>query len=334
MKITSLFKLSVALIVLSSYANAVTIFSFAADSNTYPTTTAANFDNSSNDIYGTDDSGNGSGWGSGITTNFNGASSVINPGDQKTSSGSNPQTTTYFGPTFYAGINRDAYKGAGGVIHSNGNGFRIRVNSISQNDINTSAAAGGAGGTNGINFKAVFMFDADDADTINYGFGSTDTLVARIAVPVVMGTDNRAYSASYRAMVKADGEYYAGTLNTIDLSALSGSNSQTFDLTEDGASATWTLMDDFEKSNNSLQSDASHPKNLTVDGSTTVIGSQLTGITQVGFLLDTTGAVNSGGYNFGVRQFSAEATAVPEPSSYALIAGMLTLASIIFRRRK
>ena len=330
MKITSLFKLLVALIALSSYANAVTIFSFAANTNTYPTTTAANFNDGTYDTYGTTDTGSGTGWGSAITTNFDGT--VSGSAGQQFTQGSN--TTTYFGPTFYAGINRDAYKGAGGVIHSNGNGFRIRVNNISQSDINTSAAAGGVGGTNGINFKAVFMFDAEDADTINYGFGSTDTLVARLAVPVNMGTENRAYSASYRAMVKADGEYYAGTLNTINLSALSGSNSQTFDLTEDGASATWTLMDDFEKTNNSLQSNASHPKNLTVDGSTTVIGSQLTNITQVGFLLDTTGAVNSGGYNFGVRQFSAEATAVPEPSSYALIAGMLTLASIIVRRRK
>ena len=334
----NLLKLSATLIAISGYANAINIFDFAADTNLSPTTTAANFNAVDNDgnltnpnnIYGTTDSGNGTGWGSSVTTNFDG-SVKANPGDQNTAGS---HTTTYYGPTFYAGINRDAYKGSGGVIHSNGNGFRIRVNNITQADIDTSAAAGGAGGTNGINFKAVFMFDANGADRNNYVFGAEDSLVARLAVPVNMGTENRAFSASYRAMIKADGEYYAGSLYNVDLSALSGSNSETFDLTEDGASATWTLMDNMVSSNNSLQSNNNHPNNLTVDGTTTVVGSELTNITQVGFLLETTAAINTGGYNFGVRQFSAEATVVPEPSSYALIAGMLALTSIMMRRRQ
>ena len=72
-----------------------------------------------------------------------------------------------------------------------------------------------------------------------------------------------------------------------------------------------------------------------MDGTTTVIGSQLTNVTQVGFLLETDSTEQTGGYNYGVRQFRAEATvAVPESSSYALIAGMLALASVMLRRRQ
>ena len=317
---TSILKLATAFVALTISAHAVEIFSVTTVTTVYPTTNAANFAGGEYDIYGTTDSGTATGWGSGITSNFNGATpwsitnqdtgvttnftSVVNPGDQSTQ-GSN--LTTYFGPKFYAGLNRDDYKGSAGVIHSNGNGYRIRVNNIVQADIDNN-------GGNGINFKAVFMFDADTsslAEGDGFVFGATDTLDARIAIPNNVGTDGKASLATYRPMVKANGEYYAGPLYTVDLSVLTGANSTNIDISNAGAAATWTLMPNMERQNNSLQSAPSHPKNLTVisDGTeTTVAGSDLTNITQVGFLLETTGEINTGGYNYGVKQFSANAT--------------------------
>jgi hypothetical protein len=91
------------------------------------------------------------------------------------------------------------------------------------------------------------MFDADTSSLSGVGdnliFANSDTFTAKLAIPAVMGPNNgnRASAASYRAMVKANGEYYAGTLNTVDLSQITGST-LILSLSESCADATWTLM--------------------------------------------------------------------------------------------
>ena len=365
---TSILKLATAFMALTISAHAVEIFSVQTQTDQYPTTSVENFTGSSNDIYGTTDTGtqSGTGWGNTISSNFNGASSVINPGDQSTTTGTNPQTTTYFGPTFYAGVTRDAYKGAAGVIHSNGNGYRIRVNNVLTADIGTAqegtaqvgtapvaqvgtpavgepsdpdyvpasedyapavpasedyapasedfVAATGNGG-NDISFKAVFMFDADSTllgTDEQFVFAEGDVVEALLAVP--NNLPSRSSLATYRPLVKANGEYYAGDLYTVDMASLSGTNSSTFTISTDAGATNWTLMPNLESSVNALLGAANGPQNMTVDtsgGATIVTGTTLLGVTQVGFLLETiaTDATgNLGGYNYGVRQLSAQAS--------------------------
>ena len=165
-------------------------------------------------IYGTTDAGNGAGWGQAFGANLTHANATLTPGMQKTQ-GAN--TTTYFGPTVHIGTNRDGYQGAGGVHNSGGGGYRIRVNNVTQAQYDADPSGGG------INFKTVFMFDAVNPDVLNYGFSGTDTVSATVGTPLSMGnTVNKSSFASYRAVVKADGGYYAGNLNTFNVSDRSG----------------------------------------------------------------------------------------------------------------
>ena len=307
-------------------AQAAEVFSVTADLAAYPTTAATNFNAVDGDgnptnpynIYGTVDAGNGSGWGGGTSYNFDGVTAV-NPGDQNTS-GSN--TTTYFGPKFYAGVNRDVSQMQAGVIHANGNGYRIRCNNISAELI---AGNGGVSPS----AEAVFMFDVDttslSGESDSFIFGDSDTFTAKVAVPASMGpngiivtnasgvvtkSNNMASAASYRAMVKANGEYYAGTLNNVNFADIGDSTIQ-LNMSETCATATWTLMPNMEVTGNGIGA-----QNLTVDSSgsaTTVPGKFLTNITQVGFLITATAEINTGGFNYGVRQFIAQATPASQP---------------------
>ena len=322
MNITSVLKLATAFVAFSISAHAEVVFSFATVEDVYPTTkSSANFndlsavdaDGNPYNIYGATDTGTGAGWGGAITTNFDGSTYVANPGEQRSG-------TTYLGPSFYGGINREVTQFQAGVIHGHGNGFRLRCN-------NVGAALIDADG-NGPTAKAVFMFDADTSSLSGVGdnliFANSDTFTAKLAIPAVMGPNNgnRASAASYRAMVKANGEYYAGTLNTVDLSQITGST-LILSLSESCADATWTLMPSMDGSDyDSISTNPAHPQNLTVDTSssaTTVPGIALTNITQVGFYLESTANEQTGGYNYGVREFTAQATpaSTPDPIEWS-----------------
>jgi hypothetical protein len=344
MNITSLLKLATAFVAFSISAHAAEVFSVTTVSTTYPVTTAVNFNavdgagnfTNSYNIYGGDpDIGNADG--NQVITNFNGDSSAILPGDQgivtSTDNSVDPpvttitKRTTYFGPKVYAGVNRDQWQTQGTIMHSNGNGFRIRANSVS------AAQLANNGGVP-LNTKAIYMFDADTsslsvAPDDSLIFNDTDTLTAKLSVPGSLGpnwtgsgTPGRASLATYRTMVKAKGpgdvtaQYYAGTLYSVDLSEdnldeLPETGSKVLNMSETGAAATWTLVPNIEvDSGNALGQ-----TNLTVDTSdsaTTVSGKFLTNITQVGFLLETDTNQMSGGYNFGVREFIANASPASE----------------------
>jgi hypothetical protein len=296
-------------------AHAVEVFTFATGNGpNYPTTAADNFTGGQYDIYGTTDAGNGTGFGSVLTYNFDGTT-AITPGDQNTTystvNGEQvPNTTTYFGPKFYAGVNRDVSQMNAGVIHANGNGFRIRCNNVSAQLITDNGGVAPSA-------QAVFMFDADTSSLSGEGdnliFGAGDTLTAKVSIPNHFGPGfARATAASYRSVVKANGEYYAGTLYSVDIASLDDSYS-VIDVSETAAAATWTLMPNMAVA---AGDNGIGGQNLTVDSSasaTTVPGYALTNITQVGFLLSATSAEQTGGFNYGVREFAAQATPASQP---------------------
>ena len=198
------------------------------------------------------------------------------------------------------------------------------------------------------NYVAPITLEAEDS----WEFRRNDNIYAQLAVPATMGNagngdQNRASLATYRPVVMANGEYYAGTLHTVDLNAFAtdGNNNGTriFDLTVDASTTMWTKMENIVDTSTWYHNDSrGGPTNLIVDtsaavtaavdttstsgiiksftaGATTVAGSTLTNIQRVGFLLECAGAEHQGGINYGVRKFSANATRASSPESGTVV---------------
>ncbi len=390
MKYTPLLRLATAFVAfsISAHANWLSeeVFSVKTVSTIYPVMDADDFNDSAYDLNPSADPdiGDGSGWNSGWTHNFDPSSKFVDFGDQK-GNNANTKLTTYVGPKVYMGITRDGSPASLGIHNAYGNAYRIRMSVVDADDIGTAAQAqvglpgdsnyqaaqdATGNGGNDILARGLFMFDVGaqtgvaasgapgDPDyvaaTPNYvapltlatddswEFRRNNNIYAQLAVPAFMGpagngAQNVASLANYRPIVKANGEYYAGTLHTVDLGSFAtdgnGNSTRIFDLTVDASRTIWTKMENIVSSSKVFHNQSNGPTNLIVDvsgsvsavddttstpgitksfttGATTVAGSDLTNIEQVGFLLETSSRQQSRGYNYGVREFRANATRV------------------------
>ncbi len=64
-----------------------------------------------------------------------------------------------------------------------------------------------------------------------------------------------------------------------------------------------------------------------------IAGTSVTSIMEAGFYFNKTGSKETG-TNPVFSQFSADLAAIPEPSTFALIGGFMTLGAAAFRRRR
>ena len=390
MNMSLVLKLATAFVVIavSSHANRLSedIFSVTSVSTIYPVMDADDFNDSAYDLNPSADPdiGDGSGWNSGWTDNFDPSSKFVDFGDQK-GNNANTKLTTYVGPKVYMGITRDGSPASLGIHNAYGNAYRIRMSVVDADDIGTAAQAqvglpgdpnyqaaqdATGNGGNDILARGLFMFDVGAqtgvaasgnpgdpgyvAATPNYvapltlaagdswEFRRNNNIYAQLAVPAFMGpagngAQNVASLANYRPIVKANGEYYAGTLHTVDLGSFAtdgnGNSTRFFDITVDASRTIWTKMENIVSSSKVFHNQSNGPTNLIVDtsapvlaaadttslpgitktftaGATTEAGSNLTNIEQVGFLLETSSRQQSRGYNYGVREFRANATRV------------------------
>ena len=236
----------------------------------------------------------------------------------------------------------DGYVAAQPATGNGGNDILARGLFMFDVGAQTGVAASGALGdpdyvaANTPNYVAPLTLAAGES----WEFRRNNNIYARLAVPAFMGSagngdQNIASLANYRPIVKANGEYYAGTLHTVDLGSFAtdgnGNGTRIFDLTVDASRTIWTKMENIVSPSRAFHSASDGPTNLIVDvsgsvsavddttstpgitksfttGATTVAGSDLTNIEQVGFLLETSSRQQSRGYNYGVREFRANAT--------------------------
>jgi len=226
---------------------------------------------------------------------------------------------TFSSPTTVSNSGAEASFGTGGAGYAYGSNFGTWIYNNGNMGINNAAEGDGLGGSNGNSISSIGMARAQDERGTN----------ARAASVVYDGsafTNGDTYTVSFDVIGDLGGNnagrYWFAALNDTDAG---GSNY----VQVDGTQNTWNSINPYTAIGDATVS--YFQENILLDGDT------IAGPTAVSFdftYISGDLAFSVGTFNnvFAIDNF--QISAVPESSSYALLAGCLALASVMVRRRR
>ncbi|MGC9451343.1 MAG: PEP-CTERM sorting domain-containing protein [Oceanipulchritudo sp.] len=204
-----------------------------------------------------------------------------------------------------------------------GRGSVANLDSATQANWSDFRFTGGAGSNNSIAFRPTSVTDPSTSMAYSAwtsfessGWLASTTGTGPSGLSLSMDVNNIIVDSTVRFFIKADGEEY--------VSSTSWTGDVTGATIADVSAESWYVLDAFDIDDL-----------LANTSGSAVLGSTFTNITAVGVqteLVGFDGTVSS--TSIGINVDSFVVTAVPEPSTYALLAGMATLGLVMFRRRR
>lgn len=202
---------------------------------------------------------------------------------------------SYSGPDLYGGVSRNIFKGAGGVSNRGGSGWRARVNGTVPYDEGTTNS-----GALELSILHVFKTELDGAPAVIQFAEGNDLLDAS---DMFTGDMARVAAATISFVIRDGGVWYISEASpNMQTGGLEGNTLSMH--SANALTVNWYNYDPLT--------------DVSSEATKGVIATPaLNGVDFVGFLLETTSIETQGGYNYGVRVFTASGVAADQERSWA-----------------
>ena len=202
---------------------------------------------------------------------------------------------SYSGPDVYGGVSRNIFKGGGGVSNRGGSGWRARVNTTVPFDEGTDNS-----GALELSILHVFRTEVDGSPAVVQFAQGNDLLDASDIFTSDMA---RVASATISFVIRDGGAWYISEASAnLQTGGLEGNTLSLY--SANALTVNWYAYDPLtDVASAATKGELATPA--------------LTSVDFVGFLLETTSIESQGGYNYGVRVFTASGVAGEPTATWA-----------------